>query len=389
MLYANIHIDLPSELVLRERTLLAWFSRLIGRELEPSEAQDVATITGLSVFKPVTDALAQVGVTDVLSVIVDDKIAYVDTNEDSGDLASAVAELDARAVLEREFEVMSMTLADRREGLRTLIEVTLRRRVPASTPELRLHFAGRLDAMQVARGDTPVSYAKRLRALAADTSALVAARERFTARVGEAERALAQQLGALSLSCAVTPVELRLIRPGPRQLDHFRRLTWGSRVRLPKYRPVPIRGRRGAYDEPFYHYYYDPYFDFVAWVTLSEIAAGRGWQGLDFEVLDPDGSRVFDSGDPSGEATLQLVHLDQVQLTQTGLVVDPAIPELGGPDPGEVGDPRVTAGFGGEHGLGHANAPAQSEASGGDAGGPDGGDFGGSCGASCGGCGSG
>lgn len=386
MLYANIHIDLPSEPVLRRQTLFGWLSSLIGRELEqPSPTHDVATITGLSVFKPVTDALAQVDITDLLCVIVDSKIAYVDINEDSGDLASAVAELDARAALAREFEVMTMTLSDRREGLRTLVEVTLARRVTAATPELRLRFAARLDAMQIDRGDTPVSYARRLRALAADTNALLAARERFAALVNRTQHELTKQLGALCLSSSITPVELRLIRPGPRQLDHFRGLTWSQTVRLPKYRPLPIRGRKGAYDEPFYHYYYDPYFDFVAWVTLSEIAAGRGWLGLPFEVLDPDGAHAFGSDDASRGAALEL-QPELVRLTEAGLEVDAQIPSFAGADPGEIGDPRVTGGFAGEQGLHHV----QSEASGPDHGSDlGGGDLGGSCGASCGGCGGG
>ncbi|PRQ06767.1 hypothetical protein [Enhygromyxa salina] len=375
MLHATIHIDLPSEPELRERTLLDWFSRLIGRQLDRVPTHDVAAITGLSVFKPITEALAQVGVSDLLNVIVDRKSVYVDTAEDSGDLAIAVAELDERGVLEREFETMTLTLSDRRDGLRTLVDVTLARRVPASAPELSLRFAARLDSMQVARGDSPLSYAQRLRTVAADASELLAARDRFTALVSETERALASQLGPLCLASSLTPVELRLIRPGPRQLNHFRSLTWGSGVRLPKYRPLPISDRKGAYDSPFYHYYYDPYFDFVAWVTLAEIAAGRGWQGLAFEVVDPNGARV----EPDQPLDGGLAGL--VQLSEDAVVVDPQIPSFGGQDPGEAGDPRLTVGFGGDS----SNLTGATS----DASGPDVGDVDASCGASCGGCGGG
>ncbi|KIG12594.1 hypothetical protein DB30_01218 [Enhygromyxa salina] len=402
MLHASIHIDLPSEPELRERTLFDWFSRLIGRELDPRHTHDVATVTGLSVFKPVTEALAQVGITDVLNLIVDRKRVYVDVSEDSGDLAAAAAQLDASGALEREFEVMTLTLSDRREGLRCLVEITLARRVSSlateeqstkvsageaealdrleNTPELRLRFVARLDSMQIARGDTPLSYAQRLRVLARDPSGLQAGRERFAALVEQTQRALAQQLGPLCLASSVSPVELRLIRPGPRQLDHFRTLSWGSAVRPPKYRPLPIPARKGAYDQPFYHYYYDPYFDFVAWVTLSEIIAGRGWQGLAFEVVDPDGTRVFRSDGERREAASALDDglAKLVELSEAGVIVDPQIPSFGDQDPGEIGDPRVTRGFAGD--LGSARSEATSV---------DVGDHDAGCGASCGGCGAG
>ncbi|PRP89872.1 hypothetical protein ENSA5_70260 [Enhygromyxa salina] len=392
MFYANIHIDLPSEPALHRRTLLDWFSELIGREPTSGADVEVITVTGLSVFKPVTDALAQLGITDVLSVIVDGRIAYVDTEENSGDLATAIAELDARAVLEREFEAMKMVLSHRRDGLRTLIEVTVRRRVPAGSPELVIALAARLDSMQIARGESPTAYAERLRAIAADVPALEAARERFAALADEAKRALDEQLGELVVSSSVAPVELRLIRPGPRQLDHFRRLSWGPSVRMPKYRPVPIRSRLGAYDEPFYHYYFDPYFDFVAWVTLTEIVAGRGWQGLSFEVVNTDGARVFGARDALGEAALGGEYGPPgddealVRVTERAVEVSPRVPTFTGPDPGEISDPRVTPGFGGDgRGDGQAAGAGWNEARGG----PDGADLGGSCGASCGGCGGG
>jgi hypothetical protein len=391
MFYVNVHIDLPSERALRQRTLRDWLSQLVGREVDLSSGEDVATVSGLSVFKHVVDGLERLGITDVLSLIVDGKTAYVDTDENSGDLETAVSELDARAALESSFESMRLVLSHHHEGLRTLIELALRRRVPANTPELVVQIAARLDDMQIRPGETPAMYAERLRAIAADTDTLSAARTRFAGLAKQIQHALGEELGELCVSSTVSPVRLRLIRPGPRQLDHFRRLSWGPMVRMPKYRPVPISNRTGAYDEPFYHYYYDPYFDFVAWVTLTEIVAGRGWQGLDFEVVDSDARHLFGSQDAQGQLALGGEYEgisdagELVRIAGTTLVVNPIVPTFSGPDPGEIGDPRVTPGFAGE---GRTHGPAHAGWNEGPAG-VEGGDLGGSCGASCGGCGSG
>jgi|GEM_PF-1926811 len=379
MFYASIHIDLPSEDLLRRRTALEWLAGLIGREPDLRSGEEISTVTGLSVFKRSTDALEQLGITDVLSVIVDRKAAYVDTDENSGDLGTAVAELEARRVLDQAIESMDMVLSHRAEGLHTLIGLHLRRRVPANSPELEITFAARLDAMQVQRGDSPVTYAERLRTLANDAALLTAARDRFAALTRSAQATLVEQLGELVVSSSTSQAKLRLIRPGPRALDHFRRLTWGAAVRMPKYRPVPIGNRRGAYDEPFYQHYFDPYFDFAAWITIAEIVVGTGWRTLKFTIVDADGLPAFGPDDALGQAAIAgeyagLAHgVAPVAIVNDELVVDPAVPESGA-DPGEIADPRVVPGFGGAASWAGASTAGS-------------GDVGGACGSSCGGCG--
>ncbi len=387
MLYATITIDLPSEELLRRKTAREWLAGLIGREPELGTGEGLSTVTGLIAFERIVAALREVEIRDVLSATVDGKVAYVDTDQNSGDLETAVAELDARGVLELPFEAMQLVLSERAEGLHTLVEVRLRRRVPTTVAELVLAFAGRVEAMQIQRGESPEEFAARLRALAESGEAVARARERFAAKLDAASRALARSLGELALETKVSPVALRLIRPGPRALDHLRRLPWGAAVRMPSYRPVPVRQRSGAYDEPFYHHYFDPYFDFVAWVTLTELVAGRGWPGLDYEVVDADGERAFTAADAHGQAATAGEFgpgVTPVRIARGQLIVDPAVPVVAGPDPGEITDPRMRPGFGGD---GRVDEGAVGADWGEVEGGVEGGDLGGSCGASCGGCG--
>lgn len=390
MFYANVHIDLPSEELLRRCTALEWLAGLVGRAPDLRSGEELSTVTGLSVFKASVDALEQLGITDVLSVIVDHRAVYVDTDENSGDLGTAVAELDARRVLEAPFETMDMALSHRAEGLHTLISLQLRRRVPAGSPELEVAFAARLDAMQVRRGDSPADYAERLRSIARDTARLAAASERFASSTQAALEALVAQLGELVVSSSTSAPSLRLIRPGPRAVDHFRRLTWGASVRMPKYRPVPVRNRLGAYNEPFYQHYFDPYFDFAAWVTLTAIVAGQGWRSLPFTVVDADGQPAFGAEGALGQAAIAGTYpglepgVAPVRIVEEALVVDPSVPELGGADPGELGDPRVVLGYGGDGRVEEGSAGAAWE---GASNGSSGAELGGSCGSSCGGCG--
>lgn len=389
MLYATMTIDLPSEPILRRRTLVDWLAQMIGREVDLSTNSEVCTATGVSVFKAVSDALARVGITDVLSVTIDDKTAYVDTEENSGDLATAVAELDARAVLEHEFLHMSMVSMHRAQQLRTLVDVGLHREVDRGAPELRVAIASRHDAMQITRGEQPGAYAERLSTLAREPAPLVEARTRLEALVAELARALTDELGELALAVDQQPVQLRLIRPGPRALDRMRALNWGPAVRMPRYRPVPVRTRRGAYREPFSHHYFDPYFDFATYVTLREIVAGRGWSGLSFEVVEADGSPAFDAASSASAAPLVgpegPTHAQLLSIEEQGLRVAESVPHFEGPAPGELLDPTSSPGFAGsDDNVVSEMGGWQGVAEAGDV---SGGELGGSCGASCGGCG--
>jgi hypothetical protein len=157
----------------------------------------------------------------------------------------------------------------------------------------------------------------------------------------------------------VSPIKVQLIRPGQRALDQFRRLSWGNIVRLPSYRAVPVRRRHGAYDEPFYQHYFDPYFDFATWVTLTELVAGRGWPGIEYEVVDDSGQRLFGSKDALGQAAIGIdlpADVTPVRIAGGQLVIDPAVPELGDPDPGGIVDPRVVVGYGGGGALSDGGA---------------------------------
>lgn len=318
-------------------------------------------------------------------MIIDAKAAYLDLSEDSGDLETAVAELEARRALEREVRSMNLALSQHDEDMRLLVDVRFRRRVATGTPELQLAVAARLKAMQIRRGESARDYAERLRELARDGTQLRTASASFARLIDRMRVELARSFADTSVAVAASPATLRLIRPGPRQVDHFRGLSWGESVRRPRYRPVPNQARRGAYDEPFSHYYFDPYFDFVAWVTLEEIVAGRGWPGLAFEVVDETGERLFDEHSAAGQAALGGgFGPEVVRFVGTGLEIDDAVPVFETSQIAAAHHPNAVAGFGGDGRSNEGATGADWQEGLNQVGNVDGGDLGG-CGVSCGG----
>ena len=78
---------------------------------------------------------------------------------------------------------------------------------------------------------------------------------------------------------------MQLLRPSAQQIGRFRRLQFGDGVRAPMYRAVPTTQRSGAYHDPFYYYYYDPYYDFANYMMVDETTELVG--------IDGDNGRVY------------------------------------------------------------------------------------------------
>lgn len=301
MLYATITLDLPSHPALREPSVLEWLAQLIGRRPSLETGEEVTTIDGVLVFRRVIEALSKLALEDVLSIRVDGEVAFVDLTEDSGDLPAAIRELETRGLLGRGVKDMRLILSELRDGLRVIAEVELRRRVAAGTPELRLKLHARIDSMLPRVGESPRTFAERLRELAQDGGELQRAYARFENLAERSADALQQAFKGVAKSTARGSVALRIYRPGPVEIARMRRLSWGPAVERPRYHAVPRRPDLGEQAGAFERHYYDPYFNFACWVTLGELVEGRGWRGLEYTVDEADGGLAFTHEDALGQ----------------------------------------------------------------------------------------
>ena len=88
------------------------------------------------------------------------------------------------------------------------------------------------------------------------------------------------------------PAAVQIIMPGAKQIGGFRKLAFGDGVQEPRYRPVPTYQRGGAYADPFFYYYYDPYYDFMSWVMLDSMLYQHTWQSPNVLVVSPAGDAL-------------------------------------------------------------------------------------------------
>ena len=176
-----------------------------------------------------------------------------------------------------------------------------------------------------------------------------------------------------------------------KDLGRFRELTFGDRVKEPTYRAVPTHQRSGAYADPFYYYYYDPYFGFTHFLLLDYMIGHDHWHTDGVAVVSPDGDTLYTGAEAAAhpedrlDAEGSAVGFgDDGNLTVSDTI--PAVSDAGGEDWGGS-DIQADAVATGAPGAGDAGGSGFfSDFFGGDSGvGDGGGGNGTSCGSSCGG----
>jgi hypothetical protein len=183
-----------------------------------------------------------------------------------------------------------------------------------------------VEELRVRPGESAADYRARIEAFVADGTRAEADRvalDQLTRRIAAGlDRTL---IGARATAAAAT---VQIVAPGQQQLARFRNLPFGDQVESPHYRAVPTYQRAGAYADPFYYYYYDPYYDLMNWVMLDAMLHTHAWHSPSVYVVDPGGN-YLGTGDTIDAATANWAGRDTVGFdAQGGVTVDDSIPAI-------------------------------------------------------------
>jgi hypothetical protein len=376
MLKSAITVELPHVVADRHKTAGEWIRGLFGAKLDLSGDHEELTISALSLVAGLVEGFAAAGVKDVISFIVDKKVVYMDTNEVDDDLSLLLAAGEQKGILGKRFSEMHLVLSHREAGLHVLVDVRIHNRVLLGEEQMGVVLSARVEELRVQPGESAADYRARIDAFMADTARTNTDRLALDGLT----RRIADKLGRALVGARTTahPAIVQIIRPDAPQLARFRRLPFGGEVEAPRYRAVPTYQRAGAYADPFYYYYYDPYYDFMNWAMLDSMMHNAYWQSPAVLVVNPAGD-ALGTGDHLATVTDRWAGRDAVTFDGGGTVaVSDSIPDYdASTSPGwSAGD--ASAG-GGDWGG--------ADASGGDSSSSDGGSSDGgsssSCGSSC------
>jgi hypothetical protein len=329
MLKSILHVDLPSVETLRPLTPFEWVRSLFGAQLDLRSGKEALTVCAFSLIEGLVAGFARAGIQDVLSFLVDKRVVYMDSNEVPDDLPLIAHAAQAAGILDHSFREMHLVLAHRDELLHTLIDCKVTSEVVLGEAEMRVVLSSRIAHLQIQRGETAEQYAERVRAFAAQPDSFDPARLRLDDLSQRIASAL--QPALVGSKVAHEPAVVQLIRPGRQQIGRFAALPFGDEVQSPEYRPLPTQQRAGAYADPFYYYYHDPYYDYFNYVLIQSMfqqsvlqqsvlqqSQLAGWHSQHVQVVDPTGTPLFNGEQAPLHAHDTWIGHDAVSYTPAG-----------------------------------------------------------------------
>ena len=350
MLKSSIVVELPSAEVRRQLGMVESIQSFFGAKLDERSGYKATTLPAEALLSGLYQAFSRAGVTDAISLIVDKRAVFMDTQGASDDLGALLAAAARKRVFGRPFQQMHMALAHTDGRMRTIIDVAISKVVLVGYAEMQVQFSSRPVAVEVQPGEMAQQYAYRVRAFADDQNEIARQRQALEELGGRIAAELRTTLPGSRVVLGTTSVDL--VRPDARRIGRFRRLGWGAQSSPPRYRPVPTRSQSGAFHDPFFYYYYDPYYDLWSYFLIDAMLHHGAWQHPFVHVTDPHGNELFTGTDAAHHSAESWSGTGTVECTPDGnICVDHSIPDDGGPT-GALGDVDFSsAGTSGEGGA--------------------------------------
>lgn len=342
MLFTAIEIDLPSEPYPQSGRVSAMLRWIVSGP-DPYAGKKRSTENGLEVVDKLLRGFGEAGFDDIVSVYVEEKPVYLDTEERLSDLSVALDRALESGALKEGLKDIRLIASRQADGLHTLADVTVDDDVLVEDKAVQIKLSSRISALRVQPDETALEYRERVVKIL-DAEGLDDSKRRADEVATRLAQSLSQQLDPAKVSKGETIA--RVVVPGPNQVGRFRHLGFGDRLRKRIYRPEPSEKHKEPYWDPHPSYYYDPYHDLFSWLVVEELIQGRySSDGITF--IHPGGDPAFVGG-AKGKHTELTVPLDAVKFFEHRIDVDDMVPDIGF-HPAEAGTPHAP-GWGGEHG---------------------------------------
>lgn len=213
-LVGQIHITVRGDIVRRDPSWWEKVKKGLGARLDLETGDVKNGLEATAVIDSVRRALGRLGVTNALSLVIDDTVVFQDTDGKPDDLPDLVLALSEHAsVFGRGFRELRFAAEHEEAGLRLVIETRARTRHRQNEPAAIVSVGGRLAELEPARGESAESYRARVEPLTKDAARFETARHAFESFVQRLEGAL--QAGLPEAEVREKKAETRLVRaPG-------------------------------------------------------------------------------------------------------------------------------------------------------------------------------
>lgn len=343
MLKAKVFVDLPSQDLMRRKGPIEWVRSLFGADLDLRTGKEELTVSAFALVQGLVDAFGSTklaasqkysgfgksgGIVNAISLLVDKRTVYLDADDVDDDLDEMAEAAQTAGVFDRPFKEMHLVMTHKVVGLHVIFDVAIQNSVLVGEDEMEIILSARVEDLQIRQGESAKDYGTRVKAFTKDPDAI----EGYRLALDGVARALADRMrvSLVGSKVRVEGARIEIIRPNQTQVGRMRTLGFKDKVKQPTYRPAPTRRRRGAYADPFFYYYYDPYYDFMSLMLVSAIVHDMAWHSPMVHVVSPNGDALF-TGDTVDSTTASMDGWDPddaVGFDETGdLQVDDSMPQ--------------------------------------------------------------
>jgi hypothetical protein len=212
-LYSTIRVDMNESEVLEQPGVMAKLRRAFGGRPDLSTGKMRAALEAATLVDMHRRALAEVGATDAVALVVDDLVLFEDRDrrpDDLGDLFLAFHEY--APAIDADFRVLRLTVEHREAGLHYVIELQARPEYSKGESPVRVIISGRIAAFEPIAGESAEVYRARVEPLLRDPMTQQVAQISFESFVSRARDAIARSIPdarATIVAPAVAAVERR------------------------------------------------------------------------------------------------------------------------------------------------------------------------------------
>lgn len=326
MLQSKVIIDLPSREILREKTVGEWFTSVFGSRPDLRTGREMMAVSAYAVLEGIVNGFADAGLTNVISLIVDNRTIFLDTQDVPDDLFVMHRVATRSGALNRRFQEMHIAFTHEEDDLHIIIDVKLRPFVLLGEEELIITLSGRPKSLRVRRNETANRYRSRIHKFASSTRNIEKLRESLNHVTDVLAGCLHRTLPGAEIRTEEAMVQL--VRHSEQQLGAMRHLDF-QRHDSGRYRAAPARYHGGVIVDPFYHYYYDPFYDFAMFVMIGA-AIEFAWHMPYVYFVDPYGGFLGYAHDLDYDVfASEWVGYDAIHFDDSGhFWVDDSIPEI-------------------------------------------------------------
>ena len=295
MLQSEMFISLPSvDLAESKSFWSSMMTKVDDNVARQSAAKKQVVLQSISLITALSQGFSSAGVNDIISLMVDEDVVFLDTMGRDDDLKHALQAVLNLPPDKQSFQKVFLVLEHRFADLHLVIEATIHATFRDGSFPMRVRVMGRVNSLRPHAGETGPQYSGRIRDFVRDPEAVQVYRDQVTHQTLTIGRALEAALPGCPVKISKTIV--RVTRLDNEQIQQMSRLSLGGQIPKPQYRPAPEAGTTGGLDDRYEYFYYDPYHSLLNWCLLDAMLSERTWRANHFRVLHPTGS-ILHKGD--------------------------------------------------------------------------------------------